>query len=1774
MAEAGVDMDCCICMQVLVQPVVTPCGHAFDKRCLASVPVQQDEIGGQAPYRPCPSCRAPIPTFPPLRVCTVLRDVVAAARPEDVAARERLVRSRELLGKAAAEGNTTEVEDLLETCPNLRTGEMDEDEEGTARATPLVQAIRGGHAATVNVLLRYGASVADSSRPLYFAVKAGRLDIVKSLLAAGARVDPPPRDDDAYSEDEDDEARVDENTSELVSPLCMACSSEPGSDSLALATALLDAGADCDGTCRHGISALFHALESKQEAVALLLIARGVTMGLGTDPDYVESKPIDRAAQHGLTTVVETLLRQQRRSSAVFEHPEDAGDDETHEHATARLLRAAVTGGHSRTLRLLLQQPDLDVDSTDDHEGYTALHWAAREGTAEIVELLLIKADARRVTNGQPGECGRTAVRFASNRLVSADEAADVHEAERILLLLSAKTSLVQAMGTFQGSDIAITPLHDASVAGSVAVVDKFLAQAQSSRDQRTGGPGLESVSSALMLVCRSIEDGQPRKPYGDLPGVIMSLVRSKVARGDSSIAEGRINRGFPHPGFSCGEALGWILQSWDSDATWLNDVDVAALVSSMIDAALKPADSWHRRFDKPWKWKDKFRGYYTLLSRVCLLGEITLCRQILKKLDAAIPSQVFLMIKSEEENDEEVRQWETMTKPTEKRERDREPAGGIVAGSNKKCAKTTESPALSSVGRPLAQQQYSSAQAEEKIAEVVAPRTKELQVAADLGGNSTWFVKHVDEAHKVQTMKIIAPGEDGINAFFFDLLGYSVQALQAVISDMEGKVVINQDEAFKHVIHVCKDLIARKTRIDKVLDKRCRETGGHPQYQAEYQILWKGQGPEQYSWHSVTTLVGTLRQDRKHVIERLSAYNQRMAKQATFQGQSRRSTTLLIQAVRSGNSALVDFLLEKGAPPDQQTTTRRGLGHGPLHSAASEGKPELVARLLDAGAPIDAAGTLHNYSEQDDYADLVEDGTIQSLGYGTALEIAVEHMQYAVVQLLLARGADVKNALSRGCCTVTHKGEKLRLNLAEIAAYHGDLGLVNQVLDASSSYRQRAETNKTAAVCLQSICRTHIQCSKRAEYAAIRQEEICGHQISYERRERAATRTAEQNFDAVIADVPRQIRFCAAMRGHTSILQYMIQQCGAASAFAGASYCTWDEFEVATRFGHTSTVEALLPLLPLNGLRVRDHLGSSYRDDLRRFPPRSPLTSDLASQASPRLDSEGCIVVPELYRLLEQVGLAKYIKKRAKDMWSKERQWAPVRVARVEGWENDSFLAFSRYFSGTQMTARCEKRRKAWDRYRTLFLRDESYKKDTQKMHDLSTRFSSHRFARSTYNFHGRTIDVTQPFDGDAFELQVLQVAFGCKTDDEAREALSAIRNTVTESFMNDLEQRVVKEWTTCTMLHSVPLIVAAMYGQTEICKVLLANGADPLGQDGVTGMTTIHAAARQGNVELLKLLLEDLESSDKKERLRFLNIADRTGFTALHYAVRPKDKFIPKLQGSSTDGADDRVWRRYSAMARDGCEPRKNVRKNVDTRTYRIAFGVFHSDEESAETACPQSFTFGGIGLAFWKDSVWKHTEEEERYAQKDIEDAWLGPLRSKMSQHAHDMSVECVEALVEAGADIHALTLPHTPIARPAPVHTVCVPGAGLTVLEVAARAMCLEMVKYLGHRWHSVRSIETLIYGGRKQEPRVSPRFRESCKAIKRWGSKDASRTDAIRILKAMAHVCTKHAQVWERLRPPWWEEERGELTEQRQAGVAMRTAARHRKQRKVTDFFGK
>jgi hypothetical protein len=113
---------------------------------------------------------------------------------------------------------------------------------------------------------------------------------------------------------------------------------------------------------------------------------------------------------------------------------------------------------------------------------------------------------------------------------------------------------------------------------------------------------------------------------------------------------------------------------------------------------------------------------------------------------------------------------------------------------------------------------------------------------------------------------------------------------------------------------------------------------------------------------------------------------------------------------------------------------------------------------------------------------------------------------------------------------------------------------------------------------------------------------------------------------------------------------------------------------------------------------------------------------------------------------------------------------------------------------------------------------------------------------------------------------------------------------------------------------------------------------------------------------------------------------------------------------------------------------------------------------------------------------------------------------------------------------------------------------------------------EVVQYVARQAHSLKSIETLIYTGTKSSGIVSSRYAETYMSIRLWSQQDASRTDAIRILQTLKQVHLRYAQTWERLCPPWWEEEHGELIEQSQAQEAMRTAARQRKQRRDTDFF--
>ena len=74
-------------------------------------------------------------------------------------------------------------------------------------------------------------------------------------------------------------------------------------------------------------------------------------------------------------------------------------------------------------------------------------------------------------------------------------------------------------------------------------------------------------------------------------------------------------------------------------------------------------------------------------------------------------------------------------------------------------------------------------------------------------------------------------------------------------------------------------------------------------------------------------------------------------------------------------------------------------------------------------------------------------------------------------------------------------------------------------------------------------------------------------------------------------------------------------------------------------------------------------------------------------------------------------------------------------------------------------------------------------------------------------------------------------------------------------------------------------PLLVAALRGHTEVCKLLLETGKANVKETNPSGFTPLLSAADEGHTEVCELLLDngsDLEESES-----------RAQFTALHFAA-----------------------------------------------------------------------------------------------------------------------------------------------------------------------------------------------------------------------------------------------------------------------------------------------
>jgi uncharacterized protein len=134
-----------------------------------------------------------------------------------------------------------------------------------------------------------------------------------------------------------------------------------------------------------------------------------------------------------------------------------------------------------------------------------------------------------------------------------------------------------------------------------------------------------------------------------------------------------------------------------------------------------------------------------------------------------------------------------------------------------------------------------------------------------------------------------------------------------------------------------------------------------------------------------------------------------------------------LFSAADKGCLDLVKRLIEAGASVE----ARDRLGAKPLARAAAAGEPEIVTLLLDHGAPIDA----------------------QSLDGSTALTQAAEAGRLPVVRLLVERGAQVNLSGRTGITALS------------AAAYMGSLPIVQFLMEKGADPKVIDTTQKTAIV-------------------------------------------------------------------------------------------------------------------------------------------------------------------------------------------------------------------------------------------------------------------------------------------------------------------------------------------------------------------------------------------------------------------------------------------------------------------------------------------------------------------------------------------------------------------------------------------------------------------------------------------------------------------------------------------------------------------------------------
>ena len=288
----------------------------------------------------------------------------------------------------AADGGHTAAMELL-----LAHG-VDVDVAGARCHSPLGLAAGNGHVAAVRTLLRHGADVnlvRRSGSALVMAVRAGRVDVVRELLRAGAALFVPmqPQPDDpllssavrcAISMDDPamlslllTHAPAERERRDAIgrTPLAYAAWEEK----TRAVDALLALGADVNATTHHihGQTPLWWAVLGNCVPVARRLL------GAGADPEYW-------AVVNGSLTTVLTVAMERFYYEVVAVLLERGADPDANH---GRALSLAVRQGDHALVETMLVH-GANPNRRDPGSGTTALYWALANRDPRMVACLLV----------------------------------------------------------------------------------------------------------------------------------------------------------------------------------------------------------------------------------------------------------------------------------------------------------------------------------------------------------------------------------------------------------------------------------------------------------------------------------------------------------------------------------------------------------------------------------------------------------------------------------------------------------------------------------------------------------------------------------------------------------------------------------------------------------------------------------------------------------------------------------------------------------------------------------------------------------------------------------------------------------------------------------------------------------------------------------------------------------------------------------------------------------------------------------------------------------------------------------------------------------------------------------------------------------------------------------------------------------------------------------------------------------------------------------------